>query len=91
MNAIMSYYFLSQRYEREYSLFKKVENDLKHDSLNAIHATPLSHKFDNHLEVKYKTPHFTAVIIALRLKIRVSRNTHHSRMQYVHAKSDNLY
>ena len=48
MNAIMSYYFLSQRYERDYLLIIKMENDLKHASPDAIHATHLSHKFDNH-------------------------------------------
>ena len=51
MNAIMSYYFLSQRYERDYVLFIKVKNDLKQASPDASHATHLSHKFDNHLEV----------------------------------------
>ena len=55
MNAIMSYYFLSQRYEHDYVLFIRVENDLKHASPDAIHATHLSYKIDNHLEVRYGT------------------------------------
>ena len=34
---------------------------------HAIHATHLSHKLGNHLEVMCSTPHFTAVTIALHL------------------------
>ena len=67
MNAIMSYYFLSQRYERDYVLLIKTENDLQHAPPDAFHATHLSHKLDKHLEVRYSTPHFTAVIIAVHL------------------------
>ena len=53
MNAIMSFYSLSQRYERDYVFFINVEDDLKHASPNAIHATHLSQKIDNHLQVRY--------------------------------------
>ena len=67
MNANMSYYFLSQRYERFYVLFLKVENDLKHASPDDIHPTHFNHKIDNHLELRYSTPHFTAVVITLNL------------------------
>ena len=67
MNAIMSYYFLSQNYKGDYILFIKMKNDLKHASPDAIHTTHLSHKIGNHLEVKNRTPHFTAVIIALHV------------------------
>ena len=56
MNALMSYYFLSQRYERDYVLFKNVENDIRHVSPDAIHATHLSRELDNQLEVKCSTP-----------------------------------
>ena len=65
MNAIMSYYFLSQRYERNYVQFKNVEIDIRHASLDAIHATHLSHELDNQLEVRCSTLHFNAVIFAL--------------------------
>ena len=64
MNATMSYYLLSQPYERDYVLFIKMEIDLKHASPDAIHATELSHKIDNH----FSTLHFTAVTITLHLK-----------------------
>ena len=67
----MSYYFLSQRYEHDYVLFGKTENDLKHTSPDAIHATHLSHKFDNHPLVRYSTPHFTAANIELHLNCRL--------------------
>ena len=67
MNAIMSYSFPSQRYERIYVLFIKMESDLKHVSPDAFHATHLRQKFDNHLKLSYNTPHFIAVIIALHL------------------------
>ena len=67
MNALMFHYFFSQRYERDYVLFIKVENDYKHASLDAIQAMHISHKIDNHLEVRYSTPHFTKVITALHL------------------------
>ena len=63
----MSYYFLPQRYKRDYALFKKMENDLKHTSLDAINATHLSHYIDNHPEVRYSTPHFTAAKIERQL------------------------
>ena len=63
----MSYYFLLQRYKRDYVLFIKVENDLKHTSPDVIHATHLSHNIDNHPEVRYSTPHFTAAVIKLHL------------------------
>ena len=62
MNAIMSYYFLSQLFERDYVIFIKVEKDFKQPSSHDIHATHLSHKLDNHLEVRSRTPHFTAVV-----------------------------
>ena len=39
MKATMSYYFLSQRYERDYVLFIIVENDIIHASTDAIYAT----------------------------------------------------
>ena len=52
MNAILSYNFLSQVYEHDFVLFRKVENDLKHASPDAIHATQLSHIFDSHLEAR---------------------------------------
>ena len=67
MNAIMSYYFLSQRYERDFVIFINVENDMIHASPNAINATHLSHELDNHLDVTYSTAHFTAAKIALDL------------------------
>ena len=41
MNAIMSDYFLSQLYERDYVLFSKVEQNFKNPSSDAIHATHL--------------------------------------------------
>ena len=71
----MSYYFLPQRYKRNYVLFMKVENDLKHTSPDAIHATRLSHNIDNHPEVRYRTPHFTAAIIELHLIYKLERAT----------------
>ena len=37
MNAIISYYFLFQLYEREYVIFMNVENEMIHASINAIH------------------------------------------------------
>ena len=67
MNAIMFYYFLPQRYERDYLILIKVWKDFKHASTHAIYATHLSHKLGNHLEAKYSTPHFTAVITPLYL------------------------
>ena len=67
MNAIISYYFHSQRYEREYVNIINVENEMIHATPNAIHATHHSHDLDTHLEVRCKTPHFTAVLIALHL------------------------
>ena len=67
MNAIMSYDFLSQRYERDYAKFIKVENDFKHASTHAIHATHHGHKLGNPLEARCSTPHFNAVLIALHL------------------------
>ena len=63
----MSHYFLSQRYESDEVLFKKMENDPKNASPHAIHSTHLSHKFDNHPEARNSTPHFTAAIIELHL------------------------
>ena len=48
-----------------------MESDLKHASPDAIHATHLSHKIDNHLKVSYYTPYFTAVIIALHLNYKL--------------------
>ena len=68
MTAIMSHHFLSQRYEFDFLQFIKVENGLKHDLPHAIHATHLSHKTDNHLEVSQSTLHFIAVITALHLE-----------------------
>ena len=38
LNAIMSFDFLSQRYEREYLIFINVENDIKQASNNANQA-----------------------------------------------------
>ena len=67
----MSYYFLPQRYKRDYVLSMNVDSDLKHQLLHAIHAMHLSHKFDNHLKVSYNTPHFTAVKIALKLNYKL--------------------
>ena len=61
----MSYYFLFQQYDRHYVSFINVENDIKHASINAIHATHLIHKTDNHLEVRCNTPHLNAVLIAI--------------------------
>ena len=63
----MSYYFFYQLYERDYALFTNVENDNQHASINAFHATHLSHKLENHLALTYSTPHSTVVIIALHL------------------------
>ena len=65
MNANMSFHFLSQGYERNYVIFTNVENEIRHASPIAIHATPLSHELDYHLEVRCSIPHFTAVIIAI--------------------------
>ena len=92
MNGIMSFYFLSQRYESDYLLFIKVQNDFKNTSPDDIHATHLSHKFVNHFEVWKSISLPTAVIITLYVnsQIKVSRNTYHSNMQYIHAKSDQL-
>ena len=67
----MSYYFLYQRYKRDYVLFIKLENDLKHTSPDAIQATHLSHKIDNHPHVRYNTPHFTAAIFDLHLNYKL--------------------
>ena len=78
MNAIMSYYFLSQRYQRDYVLSIKEENDLKHVSPDAIHATHLSNKLDNHLETRYSTPHFTAVVITVHLTHILDRSQYTS-------------
>ena len=49
MNAIICNYFLSQKHERDYVLTMKAENDIKHASPDAIHATHLSHKFESHV------------------------------------------
>ena len=46
MTAIMSYYFLSQRYERDYVIFINVENDFKHTSFDVVHATHFSYQLD---------------------------------------------
>ena len=67
----MSYYILPQRYERDYLLFIKVEIGLKHASPDAIHATHLSHIFDNHPEVRSSTAHFTAATIKLHLNYKL--------------------
>ena len=67
MNAIMSYNFLSQRYERDNVKLIKVEADMIHASILAKHTTHFSLELDNHLEVRCSTPHITAVIIALHL------------------------
>ena len=48
-------------------IFINVENDFKHASTDAIHATYLNHTLGNHLEARCSRPHFTAVIIALHL------------------------
>ena len=63
----MSYYFLPQRFKRDYVLIIKMENDLKHTSPDAIHATHLSHHIDSHSEVRCSTPHFIAAIIERHL------------------------
>ena len=60
----LSFYFLLQRYKRDYVLFIKVENDLKHTSPDAIHATQ---NVDKHPEVKYSTPQFIAAIMEMHL------------------------
>ena len=39
MNAIMSCYFISQQYERDYVLFVNVENDVKHASMLSMLRT----------------------------------------------------
>ena len=67
LNAITSYHFVSQPYERDYVIFRSVETDIKHAPIDAIHATHLSYKRGNHLDMRGSTPHFTAVIIALHL------------------------
>ena len=67
MNTTISHYFLSKKCERDYVLFKKLGNDLKYASSDAIHATHLTHKNDAPLEVKNSTLHFTVVIIALHV------------------------
>ena len=80
----MSYYFLFQQYKRDYVLFVKVEIGLKHTSPDAIDATHLSHKINNHPEVRYCTLHFTAAINELdlnyklewaRVHVTIKRNT----------------
>ena len=38
MKAIIAYYFLSQRYERNYALITNMKNDINHASLDAIQA-----------------------------------------------------
>ena len=88
MNAIMSCNFFSRRYELDFVRSRNKENDTKHFSINAIHATHLSHKFDNHVEVRCSTSHFTAVKFALHffLQIRVSCSTHHSKTHYIQLK-----
>ena len=73
----MSYYFLSQRYKRDYVLFIKVENDLKHTSPDAFHATHLNPNIDNHPVVKYSTPHFTAATIELHLNYKLESAKDH--------------
>ena len=93
VNAFMSFYFISQQYERNFKLTVNVVNDIKHASIIAIHATHLSeHEVGNHLKVKCSRPHSTAVRITLHLfiLIRVSRSKHHSKVQYIHAKKDYL-
>ena len=52
MNAIMSYYFLSERYERDYVFFLNWENDIKHALINANYATHFSQKINNQLRVR---------------------------------------
>ena len=87
----MSYYFLSERYERDYVLFLKVEKDLEYASPDAIHAMHPSHKFDNRPEVRYSTPHITAAIIELHLNYKlVSCSTHHSKAHNIHVESNTL-
>ena len=66
-----------QRYKRNYVLFITMENDLEHTSPGAIHATHLSHNIDNHPEVRYNTPHFTAAIIDLHLNYKIEWATEH--------------
>ena len=39
MKATMSFYFISQQYERDYVIFMNVENDSTHTSPNAIRGT----------------------------------------------------
>ena len=67
----MSYYFLPQRYKRDYVLFINLESDRKHPSPDHFHSMHLSHKIDNQLKVSYNTPHFTAVIIALQINYKL--------------------
>ena len=43
MKAIMSLYFLSQRYELDYVLLINVENDINHASLDTIQARHQNH------------------------------------------------
>ena len=66
----MSFYFISQRYERNFKLPVEVVTDFKHASNIAIHSTYLSeHDLGNHFKVKCSRPHSTAVIITLHLFI----------------------
>ena len=65
MNANMTDYFISHRNKRDYVIFIRMGNDIEQTSINAIHATHLSHIFDNHLEMWFSTPHFAAEINAL--------------------------
>ena len=48
-------------------VFLKKENDFKHASFRANHVTHLSHKLDNHVEIRCSLSHFTAVVIVLHL------------------------
>ena len=75
--AIMPYYFLSQRYERNYVLFKNVEKDFNHASLDAIqtaHHNPwIEWSFGN--EVQHTSRHCSSFCTTLILWLRVSRIT----------------
>ena len=55
MNAIMYWYFLSQRYELDCVKVISLETDRKHASIIANHATNTSHEIDIRLEVRCST------------------------------------
>ena len=73
----MSHYFLPQRCKREFVLFIKVEKDLKHTSLEAIHAPHLNHYIDKHPEVRCSKPHLTSALIERHSKNQLEQATLH--------------